>query len=453
MRAISIRKIRLHRLRQRQNKRITFIDRLAKKLILKWLANIEVGHLIVREPLANPTPSVGRQPVSRDSSAAVRREQTMDYRFGEDPREASIIADITIHHPSAYRDVLFNGTVGSGEAYMRGSWTSSDLVMVIRIMCANMATIAQMDRAWFSVIQCLYAGFMHRIKDNNKRNARFNIAAHYDLGNDFFQLFLDESMMYSAAVFPDKQASLQQASEYKLARICRRLQLTANDHLLEIGTGWGGMALYAAKRYGCRVTTTTLSKKQYDYVREQVNSEGLADSITVLLQDYRNLEGQFDKLVSIEMIEAVGHRYYPSYFAGCAKLLKGNGLMLIQAITIADQRYEQAKTATDFIQRYIFPGGALPSLSIIAKHVAEDTDMQIIGVDDITAHYAKTLAIWHRRFMAKLQQVKQQGFDDIFIRMWEFYLCYCRGGFDMRVISTVQVLIAKPRWQLMASPE
>ena len=445
MRAVSVSDTRLTRCLQSGKINTSPIDQWAKKLVLKWLNHITVGHLTILEHSVNNQAYENSNHAS-EQSKPVDDQHIITYRFGESLEKASIIADITVHHPSFYRDVLFNGSVGSGEAYMRGSWTSLNLVMVIRLMCANMAMLEKMDRAWSSMAKFLFASLIHRIKSNNKRNARLNIAAHYDLGNDFFRLFLDNKMMYSAAIFPDRNTSLDQAAEYKLAHICRRLQLIATDHLLEIGAGWGGMAVYAAKQYGCRVTTTTISKEQYDYTSELVKREGLEGKITVLLQDYRTLAGQFDKLVSVEMIEAVGHKYYPLYFSTCSKLLKKNGLMLIQAITIADQRYEFAKNATDFIQRYIFPGGALPSLSIIARNIAEYSDMQMVGVEDITPHYAKTLSAWRERFMSKLEQVRQQGFDDIFIRMWEFYLCYCQGGFDLRAISTVQVLVAKPQW-------
>ena len=446
MRAVSVSNTRLTRCLQQGRVNGSFVDQWAKKLVLKWLKNIAVGHLTIREHLIENRGYEYPNHASEQANSVDDQNITV-YRFGEDPEKASIVADIIVHHPSAYRDVLFNGSVGSGEAYMRGSWTSLDLVMVIRLMCANMTMVEKMDRAWFSLAKFLFASLIHKIRSNNKRNARLNIAAHYDLGNDFFRLFLDNKMMYSAAIFPNRHASLDQAAEYKLAHICRRLQLKATDHLLEIGSGWGGMATYAAKQYSCRVTTTTISKEQYDYTCELVKREGLEGKVTVLLQDYRNLAGQFDKLVSVEMIEAVGHKYYPLYFSTCSKLLKKNGLMLIQAITIADQRYQFAKNATDFIQRYIFPGGALPSLSVIAQNVAEHSDMQMVGVEDITPHYAKTLAAWRERFMSRLEQVKQQGFDDLFIRMWEFYLCYCQGGFDLRAISTVQVLIARPQWR------
>ncbi|MET0378422.1 MAG: cyclopropane-fatty-acyl-phospholipid synthase family protein, partial [Spongiibacteraceae bacterium] len=270
------------------------------------------------------------------------------------------------------------------------------------------------------------------------------IAAHYDLGNDFYELFLDPSMMYSAAIFPHADSSLEQASLYKIDRICKKLQLQPQDHLLEIGTGWGGLALHAARQYGCRVTTTTISRQQFDYANQLINAAGLSDRVTVLLQDYRDLTGQYDKLVSVEMIEAVGHRYYRDYFSRCGTLLKADGLMLIQAITIADQRYERARRSVDFIQRHIFPGGALPSLAVIAHTIARHSDLTISGIEEITQHYARTLQAWSQRFLAQLERVRALGYDERFIRMWQFYLCYCEGGFMERSIGTHQILFAKP---------
>ncbi len=397
------------------------VDNLSKKLVFKLLQNISIGHLIVEE-------------------------QGVTYDFGQPKDQTDLVAHIHVQHASVYRDVLFNGTVGSGEAYMLGSWSSPDLVKVIRLMVLNMSMLQSMNARGKWLKQVL-ARLMHALNHNSESGSRKNIAAHYDLGNDFFQLFLDRTMMYSAAIFPSTEASLEEASENKLKHICERLQLKADDHLLEIGTGWGGMAVYAARYYGCRVTTTTISKEQYEHACAWVRREGLQDRVTVMLKDYRDLDGLYDKLVSIEMIEAVGHQYYQTYFRRCAELLKPDGLMLIQAITIPDQRYERSKTSVDFIQRYIFPGGALPSIEVIARHVSSDTDMQIVGLEDITQHYAKTLAEWKRRFQTRLDEVKQCGFDDIFIRMWDFYLCYCEGGFSERVIGTSQLLFAKPRCQ------
>ena len=402
------------------------IDRWAKRLVLRWLEKITVGHLRLNE--------AGKY-----------------YEFGETASVATLNAHIVIHNPMVYRDILLNGTVGAGEAYMRGAWSSPDIVQTIRVMCANMPMLNSINEGWSSLNKLL-GSIAHRLKANNKSNARLNIAAHYDLGNDFFKLFLDKTMMYSSAIFPTDDATLYDASVYKLAHICERLQLSSSDHLLEIGTGWGGMAIYAARHYGCRVTTTTISNEQYLYTCEQVKQAGLDGLVTVLKKDYRDLlpsspdsEGLFDKLVSIEMIEAVGHQYYKDYFRTCTQLLKPDGLMLIQAITVPDQRYELTRNSSDFIQRYIFPGGELPSLTTITQHVTIHTDMQVVSVDDITAHYAKTLSLWRDNFFSRLEQVKAQGFNAVFIRMWDFYLSYCQGGFEERTISTVQLLMARPK--------
>lgn len=390
----------------------------ARSAFFRTLTNVKVGHLCIEEEGAL-------------------------YCFGQPREQASLVAHVLVERPWAYRYFVFGGSIGSGEAYMQGAWHSPDLTQVIRLMAANMAVVEQMDSGW-SFTRSLAASLFHRFHSNSKSGSRRNIAAHYDLGNDFFSLFLDPNMLYSAAIYPDEHTSLHQASIHKLRHICQRLQLHSSDHLLEIGTGWGGMAIFAAKHYGCRVTTTTLSLAQYDFAREWVRREGLEARVTVLLKDYRELAGQYDKLVSIEMIEAVGHKFYPQYFAICNRLLTPSGLMLLQAITISDQRYTAASGSADFIQRYIFPGGSLPSLGVIGQHVAKHSDMQLVGLQDITLHYARTLAHWREAFTARLEDVKAQGFDETFIKMWEFYLCYCEGGFRERVIGTSQLLLAKP---------
>lgn len=359
---------------------------------------------------------------------------------------SALQAVVNVHDPAVYQHVLTAGVIGSGESYMQGHWSSPDLVSVIRLFSANMAAMQAMDARASLLQRALYKA-MHLFNANSLAGSKRNIAAHYDLGNEFFRLFLDPNMMYSSAVYPSPEAGLDEASEYKLELLCQQLELTAEDHLLEIGTGWGGMAIYAATRYGCRVTTTTISREQYQHARERVASLGLDDRVTVLCEDYRNLTGSFDKLVSIEMVEAVGHQYYAEYFGRCSKLLKPGGKFAMQAITIADQRYAMARDSVDFIKRYIFPGGCLPSVAVISEHIARDTDMQMVNLRDITADYAATLAAWRERFLARREQVRAQGFDDVFQRMWEFYLAYCEGGFRERIISTVQVTFAKPGYR------
>ena len=362
-------------------------------------------------------------------------------QFG-DPH-AGLHAQIEVHDPAAWGLVASNGSIGSGEAYIHGYWSSPDLTAVIRIFVSNLDLLDAMEGGMASLGRPLLHG-LHWLNRNTRQGSRSNIAAHYDLGNNLFEQFLDPTMMYSAAQFLSPEDSLEQAQLNKLERICQKLQLTPDDHLLEIGTGWGSMAIYAAQHYGCRVTTTTLSQEQHDYTARRIVELGLVNQVTLLLQDYRDLSGQYDKLVSIEMIEAVGHRFLPTYFDKCASLLKDDGLMLLQAITIRDQRYQQAKRSVDFIQRYIFPGGALPSLHTMLQIVTERTDMNLHHMEDFGLHYAKTLRIWHDNLQQTRHKLEQLGYDDYFYRLWEFYLCYCEGGFLERTIGTAQLLLAKP---------
>ncbi|TNF91192.1 MAG: class I SAM-dependent methyltransferase [Gammaproteobacteria bacterium] len=366
--------------------------------------------------------------------------------FGDPEDSNGIKARIVIEDVSAYRDIAFGGSIGGAEAYMLGKWSTPNLVDVVRLMSMNIDFLNQMDDAR-PMLQRFADKLFHWLNRNTEKQARDNISRHYDLSNEFFSLFLDPQMMYSSAMFPHAEAGLDEAALYKLDVICRKLDLQPTDHLLEIGTGWGGLAIYAAKNYGCRVTTTTISHEQYQAACERVKQEGLDGKIKVLFEDYRNLEGSFDKLVSIEMIEAVGHEYYKQYFSGCASLLKEDGLMLLQAITIPDQRFEYAQKSVDFIQRYIFPGGSLPSHEAILSSVRKHTDLLMIGMQEIGEDYAKTLEVWRERFLAKMDQVRELGFDDYFIRMWNYYLCYCQGGFEERVIGTSQILLAKPDWR------
>lgn len=392
----------------------------ARRIVLRQLEAIRTGSLTIHE---------GGQ----------------TYHFGKEG-SGGVDAVINVHDAAVYHHVLTAGVVGSGESYMQGHWSSPDLVKVIRLFCANMATMRTMDDS-ASLLQRVGAKLLHFFNNNSLTGSRRNIGAHYDLGNDFFSLFLDQSMMYSSAVYPAPDARLEEASEYKLDLLCQQLELCPEDHLLEIGTGWGGMAVHAAKYYGCRVTTTTISREQYEYARQRVREEGLADRIEVLCEDYRHLKGRYDKIVSIEMIEAVGHEYYGEYFRRCDALLKPGGKFAIQAITMQDQRYRAARDSVDFIKRYIFPGGCLPSLEVISHHIARDTNMQIVAMRDITPDYAHTLADWRERFLAARDAVREQGFDDTFQRMWEFYLCYCEGGFRERAISTVQLTFASAEYR------
>jgi cyclopropane-fatty-acyl-phospholipid synthase len=396
-----------------------WVDRFAKKTLLGLFARLQKGHLIFHD---------GGE----------------TWHFGEPLDSAAVVAEVDILHPSFYRTVLFGGSIGSGEAYMTNSWQARDLVAVIRVIVMNLAVLEAMDSG-FHHFASWVGSIIHKANSNSKTGSRRNISAHYDLSNDFFALFLDKTLMYSAAIYPHATASLHEASLCKLQHVCDRLQLSASDHLLEIGTGWGGMAIYAAQTTGCSVTTVTISAAQWAYAKAQVEALGLQDKIRVLLCDYRDITGEFDKLVSIEMIEAVGYEYYRQYFSRCASLLKPEGLMLIQAITIPHPRFHAGRHKLDFIRRYIFPGGCLPSQQAIVEQVSKYTDLEVVGMEDITAHYARTLADWRRAFFANTDAVKALGFDDVFIRMWDYYLCYCEGGFTERVISTSQWLFAKPQ--------
>lgn len=394
---------------------------LARHFLLRVLSRISVGSLTIDDG-----------------------DDTHHFGRGGVPGEPQ--AEIVVHNRSAYGKVLRGGTIASGEAYIDGDWSSPDLTEVTRLFSANMAAMESMQASqhWYTRLALRIA---HKMNRNTHEGSRRNIAAHYDLGNDFFRLFLDPTMMYSSALFASDDSTLEQAATDKLDEICRQLELKPEDHLLEIGTGWGGMAIHASTHYGCRVTTTTISREQFEYASARVAELGLQDRITLLCEDYRALEGSYDKLVSIEMIEAVGHDFYSSYFRCCSDLLKADGKMVIQAITITDQRYERARRSVDYIKRYIFPGGCLPSLAVIAEHLASDTDMQMVHLRDITLDYATTLAHWRQRFMDRLDDVRAQGFDDRFIRMWEFYLSYCEGGFRERIIGTVQLAFAKPSYR------
>lgn len=362
------------------------------------------------------------------------------HQFGN---SAQLHASIHVHDPRFYGEIAFGGSIGAGEAYMLGYWTSDNLTNIVRMMAVNQAVMDTLEGGY----QWLTKPFMqvlHWLNSNTTEGSRKNIAAHYDLGNDMFALFLDPTMMYSSGMFNAKTHSLQAASELKLKTICDKLDLQASDQVIEIGTGWGGFAIYAATHYGCHVTTTTISKQQYALAQARVASAGLSDKITLLLQDYRHLQGSYDKLVSIEMIEAVGHKFYDTYFAKVGALLKPDGLALIQAITIADQRYAAAKTSVDFIQRYIFPGSCIPSNTAMLTSITKKSDLRLFDLEDIGPHYATTLRLWRENFFANIEAVKKLGYSSEFINMWDFYLSYCEGGFEERALGDVHLLLAKP---------
>ena len=370
-----------------------------------------------------------------------------EWRFGDAAAGASPAANIVIRDARTYGELAFGGSIGAAEAYMRGMWDCDDLTAALRVLLQNRAVLDDLETGAARFTAPLRK-VLHWLNRNTRTGSRRNIAAHYDLGNDFFSLWLDPTLMYSAAVFERADMSLEEASIAKNERICRKLELGSNDRLLEIGTGWGGFALHAAGTYGCRVTSVTISQEQFELARQRVADAGLAERVTVLLMDYRDLDpaihGRFDKLVSIEMIEAVGHEFLGTFFGKCAEMLEPHGSMLLQAITIADQRYEQARRSVDFIQRFIFPGSCLTSVTSMSAALTRATDLRVFHLEDIGPHYATTLAHWRARFNAKLDEVRALGYTQDFVRMWEYYFCYCEAGFIERAIGDVQMLLVKP---------
>ncbi|WP_462156044.1 class I SAM-dependent methyltransferase [Pseudoalteromonas piscicida] len=398
---------------------LSTFDRLYKKLVFGALNTLETGKVILVE---------GDQ----------------KYCFGES--ETSLSVDIYVHSAQMYKLFALGGSVGAGESYILGHWSCSDLTKLIEIFVLNQAQLDAFENKF-----AFFSGIANKIKHiknkNSKQGSKRNIVAHYDLGNDLYESFLSEEMLYSSAVYPSKETSLKEAQQYKLAAICKRLDLQPTDKVVEIGTGWGAFAVYAAKHYGCHITTTTISEEQHAYVKALIEKEGLQQHITLLKQDYRELDGQYDKLVSIEMIEAVGHAYLSGFFAKCNDLLKPTGAMLIQAITIACQRYQHYLKQSDFIQQYIFPGGCLPSVSEMSKQIVNSTDMVVHELHDIGLHYARTLYDWRVRFEKAWPSLDSKRFDERFYRLWQFYLCYCEGAFKQRATSAVHLVARKPRYQ------
>ena len=369
--------------------------------------------------------------------------------FGERTEHCPLEATVHVTDSRFWSELAFGGSIGAGEAYMEGYWHTDDLTALVRILLRNRSVLDRMETGLARLTAPLQRG-LHWLHRNTRPGSQRNIAAHYDLGNDFFKLFLDPTMMYSSAIFERADMTLEEAQLARLTRVCRRLDLQPTDHLLEIGTGWGGMAIHAAKHFGCRVTTTTISREQFELARERIDAAGLADRVTLLFEDYRDLRGNYDKLVSIEMIEAVGHQFYDTYFRQCGRLLKDDGLMLLQAITIADHRYEAARKSVDFIQRHIFPGSTIPSISAMLGSIARTTDMTLRYMQDIGPHYATTLRHWRDNFLARIEAVRALGYSEPFIRMWEFYLCYCEGGFEERALGDVHMLLSKPGHRIPA---
>ena len=393
--------------------------RLARGLVLKSLAAVKEGQLIF---------------IDRDDH----------HEFGQ--RDSELNTTVRVLYPDFYRRVAFGGTIAAGETYMDGLWTCSNLTALVRIMVRNQAAQQQLEGGLARLTVPLQR-LLHRLNDNTRNGSRRNIAAHYDLGNDFYRLFLDPTMAYSCGIFERADSSLEEASTAKFDRICRKLGLIPGMAVLEIGTGWGGFAIHAAQHYGCRVTTTTISQQQHDLAAQRIAAAGLGGRITLLIQDYRDLTGRFDRLVSIEMIEAVGHRHLPTFFQVCAERLTADGAALIQAITMPDHLYDRYLDSPDFINRYIFPGSCCPSLHAITDAVSRSTDLRLNHLEDLSPHYARTLQEWRKAFHDNLGRVRTMGFDERFIRMWEYYLCYCEGGFAERFTGVAQLLFTKPGYR------
>jgi cyclopropane-fatty-acyl-phospholipid synthase len=379
----------------------------------------------------------------RDGELRLVDTEGRQHRFGHRTARCALSATIHVEHPQFFADAAFGGSTGAGESYIKGHWRCDDLTALVRIMVVNREVLEGMETG-FARVTGAARRLLHWVNRNTRAGSARNIAAHYDLGNDLYELMLDETMAYSCGIYLSDEATLQEASVAKFDAACRKLALSPTDHLVEIGTGWGGLAMHAAERYGCRVTTTTISRQQHDFARERIERRGLSDRVTLLFEDYRDLKGQFDKLVSIEMIEAVGARFLDTYFAKCSSLLKPTGAMLLQAITIQDQFYGRAVKSVDYIQRYVFPGSFIPSVEALASAVRRATDLKIFNLEDIGPHYAPTLRAWRERFFARIGDVRRLGYPESFVRLWEFYLCYCEGGFAERQLGDVQVLLTKP---------
>lgn len=366
------------------------------------------------------------------------------YAFGQSGSDVELQGRIDIHQPDFFRRLALGGTLGFAESFIHGDWTTPSLTEVLRVFCRNLHLSDGADRGLARLTRST-ARRWHERHENSRDGSAQNIHAHYDLGNDFYALFLDETMTYSSAVFESPETPLRDAQVAKIDRMCRKLDLRPEHHLLEIGTGWGAFAVHAARNYGCRVTTTTISQQQYDFARQRVQDAGLSDRITLLKQDYRDLTGQYDRLVSVEMIEAVGREYFDTFFRKCGELLKPDGQMVLQGITMSEQRYDRYLRSVDFIQRYIFPGGCLITPSAVMHSVARVTDMRLLHLEDLAPHYAQTLRLWRERFFARIDDVRLMGFPDTFIRLWDYYLSYCEAAFLERLVGTVQIQLARPR--------
>lgn len=386
----------------------------ARGMVLRLLIHLQHGQLTIRE-----------------------RNRCMTFGHG-----TRLHAAIEIHDPRFYLRVLTGGSIAAGESYTEGLWDTDDLTAVIRLIAANQDILNALEKklAWLSAP---LNRLKHLFNNNSRRGSKKNILAHYDLGNEMYKSFLDPTMMYSSAIYPEPEASLEEASVHKLDQIRRRLQLNPQDRVIEIGSGWGGFAIHAAQNYGCHVTTTTISNAQFKEAQKRIAELGLSNRITLLQEDYRDLKGRYDKLVSIEMIEAVGYRHLPVFMAKCSQLLNENGLMLIQAITLKDELYQSYLNSVDFIQRHIFPGGCLLSERHMKSLINDQSDLQVDEIRHFGLDYARTLKDWRERFNSNFERIRPLGYDDRFRRLWEFYFCYCEGGFRERTIDVIHLVACK----------
>jgi len=398
--------------------RSSLVSRLARSGLLAALGRLRQGELVLEEDGA-------------------------ERRFGTPSEHVPWTGRVIVNDPAFYARAAFGGTIGMCESYMDGDWDADDLATVGRILLGNQDVFHGFDRGPDWLTRPLHL-LGHRFRRNRQGTARRNISEHYDLGNDFFERFLDPTLTYSAGIFEQPEASMEEASTAKYERICRKLGLRPEHHVLEIGTGWGGFALHAAGRFGCRVTTTTISEQQHEKARERIRAAGLEGRVTLLLEDYRNLRGTYDRCVSIEMIEAVGHQYLADYFRVAKERLVPEGLFCVQAIIVPDQRFDHHKRSVDFIKRYIFPGGCLPSVHAILEACKRATDFQLVHLEDITPHYAETLSRWRERLRKNWDEIRTLGYEERFLRLWEYYLCSCQAAFAERYVSDVQLVLARP---------
>tara|TARA_Y100000741_G_scaffold351401_1_gene322431 strand:- start:27 stop:1283 length:1257 start_codon:yes stop_codon:yes gene_type:complete len=397
------------------SKKPKFLISLFKKLVIKKFKYLEHGYIIFKD---NDT---SIQIGNKNSDLKVNLEVTSD---------------------EFYVLIGSGGLMGASEAYALGFWKVDDLVKLIQIMVRNKDLMDNLDSGFSSIIKPINK-WIHYRRQNTLLGSKKNILAHYDVSNDFYQLWLDSTMTYSCGIFKTKTSTLEEASIEKLDQICRKLKLKKDDNVLEIGTGWGSFAIHAAKNYKCNITTTTISDAQYEFAKKRVKEEGLSEKITLLKKDYRLLEGTFDKIASIEMIEAVGHKNVPEYFKKVSSLLNDEGLFAMQGITYNDQNFDIYKNSVDFINKYIFPGSCLISINQISDIIKTNTNLIFVDLDDITEHYATTLKLWRKNFFEKIEEIKALGFSQAFINLWEFYFVYCEAGFIEKNIGDYQFVFSK----------